>query len=143
VSSEIVVIVIENGEVRKIEKKSGELEDVVKDIARKELEEWDVTSSDFVVLRDSYSLTLPLPLTKEQYEKLHKYGIKRRGNVAEVDLPIFEISREISFEGEEGPSAGRVIVVAPYVNDDVTRDIANQVTEALKGVEESSQDVEE
>ncbi len=152
--SESIIIYVENNNVSKKETAKGDTASVVKDLAKKLIEEWDPpNASDFIVLKDQYPpIKLPLPpLSKELMDKLSRFDIKRVGNEAEASLPVYEITYSNKWE-EETFKAERLIVISPFINDEVTTQITDAVINALNeegegeeqegGEEDDEEDIE-
>ncbi|WP_188596757.1 DUF2286 domain-containing protein [Thermocladium modestius] len=148
--SESIIIYVENNNVSKKETAKGDTASVVKDLAKKLIEEWDPNASDFIVLKDQYPIKLPLPLSKELMDKLSRFDIKRVGNEAEASLPVYEITYSNKWE-EETFKAERLIVISPFINDEVTTQITDAVINALneegegeeqEGEEDDEEDIE-
>ncbi len=137
--SESVIIYVENNNIAKKEVLKGGVSTVVKDLAKKLIEEWDPNASDFIVLKDQYPVKLALPLSKELMDKLSSFDIKRVGNEAEASLPVYEITYSNKWE-EETFKAERLIVISPFINDEVTTQITDAVINALN--EDAEEDVE-
>ncbi|MEM0468133.1 MAG: DUF2286 domain-containing protein, partial [Pyrobaculum sp.] len=94
------------------------------------LKSWDPTSSDFIILRDFYSVSYPAPLSKDLYEKLKKYSPKRIEDRVEVTLPVFEIVHGAEWAGES-LQVGDATVVFPYINDITTEEVLKGVAQSL------------
>ncbi|MGC8596366.1 MAG: DUF2286 domain-containing protein [Thermocladium sp.] len=137
--SESVIIYVENNNIAKKEVLKGGVSTVVKDLAKKLIEEWDPNASDFIVLKDQYPVKLALPLSKELMDKLSSFDIKRVGNEAEASLPVYEITYSNKWE-EETFKAERLIVISPFINDEVTTQITDAVINALN--EDAEEDAE-
>jgi len=86
-----VVAKVSKSSVVKREVVNKDVMEAVKDVAVELIKSWDPSSSDFIILRDYYSVSYPAPLTRELLEKIRRYSPKRVENRVEVALPIFEI----------------------------------------------------
>lgn len=139
--SESVIIYVENNNIAKKEVLKGDVSTVVKDLAKKLIEEWDPNASDFIILKDQYPVKLPLPLSKELMDKLSSFDIKRVGNEAETSLPVYEITYSNKWE-EETFKAERLIVISPLINDEITTQITDAVINALNEESEESEELE-
>ncbi|KUO91665.1 MAG: DUF2286 domain-containing protein [Thermocladium sp.] len=139
--SESVIIYVENNNIAKKEVLKGDVSTVVKDLAKKLIEEWDPNASDFIILKDQYPVKLPLPLSKELMDKLSSFDIKRVGNEAEASLPVYEITYSNKWE-EETFKAERLIVISPLINDEITTQITDAVINALNEESEESEELE-
>ncbi|NPB00291.1 MAG: DUF2286 domain-containing protein [Crenarchaeota archaeon] len=130
VREECVIVYIEGNKITKTEKVKGGLIQVVKEYAKKLIDQWDAETSDFIILRDNYTVTLKIPLKPEIADIAKKYGAKRVGDHAEITIPVYEISS--SNRWIEGSfQADNFIVIFPYLTDEVTDQIANAVIRSL------------
>ncbi len=75
--SENVVIYVENENIANKEIVKSSLIDTVKNYVKKLLDQWNPDESDFIVLKVSQTVSLDLPLSKELYRRVEKYGVKR------------------------------------------------------------------
>ncbi|MEM1518997.1 MAG: DUF2286 domain-containing protein [Pyrobaculum sp.] len=130
-----VVAKISKNTIVKKEVVSRDVVEVVKDVAIELLKSWDPTSSDFIILRDFYSVSYPAPLSKDLYEKLKKYSPKRIEDRVEVTLPVFEIVHGAEWAGES-LQVGDATVVFPYINDITTEEVLKGVAQSLAASEE-------
>ncbi len=73
---ENVVIYIENENIANKEIVKSSLTDTVKNYVKKLLDKWNPEESDFIVLKVPQTVSLDLPLSKELYRKVEKYGVK-------------------------------------------------------------------
>ncbi|MCD6509337.1 MAG: DUF2286 domain-containing protein [Thermoprotei archaeon] len=129
---ETVAIFINNGDVEKIERVEQPLETAIKLYVLRALNMWDANNSDFVVLKDQYTVSLKLPLEMSLLNRLSKYGLRRVGGYAECDVPLYEISYEISWR-EDGFTTNKLIVITPYINDEVLKCIVEEAKKIAKG----------
>lgn len=65
-----VVAKISKNTIVKKEVVSRDVVEVVKDVAIELLKSWDPTSSDFIILRDFYSVSYPAPCRKTYMKNL-------------------------------------------------------------------------
>ena len=130
VREECVIVYIEGNKIAKTERVKGDLIQVVKECAKKLIDQWDAENSDFIILRDNYTVTLKIPLKPEIADIAKKYGARRVGDHAEVTIPVYEISS--SNRWIEGSfQADNFIVIFPYLSDEVTDQIASAVIKSL------------
>ncbi len=127
---ECVIVYIEGNKISKTERVKGDLVQIVKTYAKKLIDEWDAEVSDFIILRDSYTVTLKIPLKPEVADIAKKYGARRVGNQAEVTIPVYEISCSNRWV-EDSFQADNFIIIFPYISDEVTEQIANAVIRSL------------
>lgn len=130
-----VVATISKNAVVKKEIVDKDVYQVVKEVALSLLKDWDPTSSDFIVLRDFYSVSYPAPLTKELLEKVRKYSPKRVENRVDVTLPLFQIVYGAQWSGES-LQVGDAVVIFPYIDEKTTEEVLNGVFQSLSTAEE-------
>jgi hypothetical protein len=130
-----VVAKVSKSSVVKREVVNKDVMEAVKDVAVELIKSWDPSSSDFIILRDYYSVSYPAPLTRELLEKIRKYSPKRVENRVEVALPIFEIVHGAQWAGES-LQVGDATVVFPYIDDATTEEILRGVVQSLSAPEE-------
>ncbi|ABL87993.1 conserved hypothetical protein [Pyrobaculum islandicum DSM 4184] len=130
-----VVAKISKNSVVSKEVVNKDVTEAVKEIAVELLKSWNPTSSDFIILRDFYSVSYPAPLAKELLEKVRKYSPKRIEDRVEVTLPIYEIFYEARWAGES-LQVDNATVVFPYIDDVTTEEVLKGVLTGLSGVEE-------
>ncbi len=128
--SENVVVYIENENIANKEIVKSSLTDTVKNYVKKLLDKWNPEESDFIVLKVPQTVSLDLPLSKELYKRVEKYGVKRVGNKAEVEIPTYEIIYSNRWMGED-MEADRFVVIMPYINDDVINQVVNNILSSL------------
>lgn len=131
-----VIAVISKNEVIKKEVAEKEVVDVVKEIAIELIKSWNPLASDFIVLRDFYSISYPAPLSRELLEKIKKFSPKRVENKIEVSLPIYEIVYDAQWAGG-GLQIGDATVIFPYIDEKTTEEILRGIIENLTAAEKS------
>jgi len=141
---ENIAIYIENESIANKEIVKSNLTDAVKNYVKKLLDKWNPDESDFIVLKVPQTISLNLPLSKELYKKVEKFGVKRVGNKAEVEIPTYEIIYSNRWMGED-MEADRFVVIMPYINDDVINQVVNNILSSLapEGEEEGEEFLEE
>ncbi len=139
----MLVIRSEKGRIVESDVVEGSLTDVVKDAARKALEEWDPEVSDFVVLKDLKEIELELPIDPKLFDLLREYGgLVRKGNVALAKLPVYTISFDNRMITEDSYVENKIYLVTLYINDDLKTQMeveASSITsekEVPEGIEE-------
>ncbi|MCC6032184.1 MAG: DUF2286 domain-containing protein [Pyrobaculum sp.] len=130
----VVASVSKNSVVKK-EVMNKDVMEAVKEVAIDLLKSWDPASSDFIILRDFYSVSYPAPLTRELLEKIKKYSPKRVENRIEVTLPVFEIVYGAQWTGES-LQVGDATVVFPYIDDATTEEVLRGIIQNLAASEE-------
>jgi len=140
VALKILIIRSEDGEVKEQRIIEGTLDKSLKDTVIKALELWNPQKSDLVVVKHKHEVNVNLPITKEQYELYSQFNLKRFGDRAVFELPIYIISFENEWV-EDQIRDSKVFVVAPYV-DEAT---SSKVLELAKNItsEEAEEEIEE
>jgi hypothetical protein len=133
----VVASVSKNSVVKK-EVTNKDVMEAVKEVAIDLLKSWDPASSDFIILRDFYSVSYPAPLTRELLEKIKKYSPKRVENRIEVTLPVFEIVYGAQWTGES-LQVGDATVVFPYIDDATTEEVLRGIIQNLAASEEGEE----
>ncbi len=133
----VVASVSKNSVVKK-EVMNKDVMETVKEVAIDLLKSWDPASSDFIILRDFYSVSYPAPLSRELLEKIKKYSPKRVENRIEVTLPVFEIVYGAQWTGES-LQVGDATVVFPYIDDATTEEVLRGIIQNLAASEEGEE----
>jgi hypothetical protein len=133
----VVANVSKNSVVKK-EVMNKDVMETVKEVAIDLLKSWDPASSDFIILRDFYSVSYPAPLSRELLEKIKKYSPKRVENRIEVTLPVFEIVYGAQWTGES-LQVGDATVVFPYIDDATTEEVLRGIIQNLAASEEGEE----
>jgi hypothetical protein len=133
----VVASVSKNSVVKK-EVMYKDVMETVKEVAIDLLKSWDPASSDFIILRDFYSVSYPAPLSRELLEKIKKYSPKRVENRIEVTLPVFEIVYGAQWTGES-LQVGDATVVFPYIDDATTEEVLRGIIQNLAASEEGEE----
>ncbi|MCS7365785.1 MAG: DUF2286 domain-containing protein [archaeon GB-1867-035] len=124
-----LIIKSKEGEAEVLEKIKGEFNEAVKEAAKKALELWDLTKSDFIIIKDKYPVEVKLPITPQEYEEYSKYNIRRSGpNIASFDLPIYVISYNNEWIGNDYRDY-EVFIIAPYVNEKIISELVKWAAE--------------
>lgn len=138
--NKVMMIYSERGAIKKVEELDanfGKLNDI-KNIIKNFVDVWNPQESDFVVLADSLKISLLLPLSSNQLRAYSNFNIRREGNVATIEVPVYVVSyggREVKNEYFEE----KVIVIAPYIDDKVKNEIMKLSEELTKHEEENIQ----
>jgi hypothetical protein len=133
----VVASVSKNSVVKK-EVMNKDVMEAVKEVAIDLLKSWDPASSDFIILRDFYSVSYPAPLSRELLEKIKKYSPKRVENRIEVTLPVFEIVYGAQWTGES-LQVGDATVVFPYIDDATTEEVLRGIIQNFAASEEGEE----
>ncbi len=138
-SEECIIVHIEKNKVSKKEIVKGNLISVVKEYAKKLIDEWDPETSDFIILRDNYTVTYKVPLKRDIADKVRRYGARRVGDKVEVLVPVFEITS--SNRWVEGTfQADNFIVIMPYIDDEATNQVIDSIIRSLSSEEVESEE---
>ena len=126
----LIVLYSEDGEITKKEMVEGDLQSELRNKVVEVLKEWKPLRSDLIVMKEKHRITLNLPLSKELYDTLSKFGLRKvSSNEVEAAVPVFVISYDNVWVGDNVRDM-RVVVIAPYVNEEFTK----EVEELAKGV---------
>lgn len=139
----ILIIRAEEGDIKDKQFIEGELEQVLKEVVVKALNLWNPQHSDLVVVKHKHEVGLPLPLKKEQYDMYARFNLRRIGDKAVFEIPIYVVSYENEWV-EDSIRDSKVFVVAPYVDEATTSNIielAKSITSAEE--EEVEEELEE
>ncbi len=128
--SENVIIYVENESIVNKEIVKSSLTETVKDHVKRLLDKWNPDESDFIVLKVPQTISLDLPLNKELYKRVEKFGVKRVGNKAEVEIPTYEIIYSNRWMGED-METDRFVVIMPYINDGAINQVVNNILASL------------
>jgi len=122
-STKIIIIEADRGSIKHRELREGNLEEVVKEVTVEVLNLWDPTKSDLIVMRHEHDIEVPLPLTKDQYERYLKYNLRRVSQEkAKFTIPLYIISYDNEWIGEDVVD-NKVRVVAPYIDDITVKEL--------------------
>ncbi len=122
-TDKVLVIRAEDGRIIQSIIEEGKIEDIVKNYARRALNEWEPIYSDFVVLRDKYEVRLKLPISPEQFEKFSKYGLERTPDgYAVFSITIYTISFD-NFWVEGSYQDRKMYLIAPYVDENIKKEL--------------------
>lgn len=118
-----LVLSVESGNIVSSKIVEDELEEVVKKIIVEVLPKWSPKTSDLIAMKYEHEITLRLPLSKELYETLSKYGLSRKSSSEVIArLPVYVISYENRWVGEDLIDE-KVYVISPYINDEIKNDV--------------------
>lgn len=121
--TKVFIVEADKGVIKYREIKEGNVEELVKQTILEILDKWDPAKSDLIVMRHEHIIEVPLPLTKEQYEKYSKLGLRRVSqNKARFAVPVYIISYDNEWIGEDVID-NIVRIVTPYVDELVSKEI--------------------
>jgi len=119
----------------------SEITQAVRKIVADAVSLWAIETSDFIVIRDLYPVSVKLPISKEQYDLYSKYDMSRTTNGSVMfNVPVYVISFDNEWQ-EDDYVDREVIVVAPVVDEKVEEIITELAIEATKPKE--AEDAEE
>ena len=139
----VLILRAEYGEVKEKNVIEGEVSAILKDVVKKALELWDPKKSDLIVVRHSHEMQVRLPISKEQYLLYSKFNLRRQGDKAVFEIPLYVVSFENQWMGEELIDS-RVFIVAPYI-DNYTEQELERLAQSItlgKEKEENSEEIE-
>ncbi|MEB2793660.1 MAG: DUF2286 domain-containing protein [Caldisphaeraceae archaeon] len=126
----LIVIRSEKGNISYSDIVEGELSQTVKRISEEVIKEWDPELSDFIVLKDTREVDLPLPLKPELVDMLRRIGsLGRKSTKAVVKFPIYTISFENMMIDEDKYIENKIYLIAPYINDDIKAELESEAME--------------
>lgn len=134
----VIIIRSEEGEIKDRQLADGELEQILKDVVIKALSFWDPQRSDLVVVKHKHEVSIPLPITKEQYNLYSRFNLRRLGDKAVFEIPVYVVSFENEWI-EDSIRDSKVFVVAPYIDEA----IANNILELAKNITSTEEEEEE
>jgi hypothetical protein len=115
----IAVIRAEYGRVVESFVFEGELEDIVKDVARHAMEEWNPGSSDFFVIKEVHALTVTGSPESEVIEELERRGmVAREEGSLKVLATIYYITFDTELGEDENYIDRKMYVIAPLISPD-------------------------
>lgn len=129
------------GRAEVLEKMEKEFDEAVKEAAKKALNLWNLTKSDFIIIKDKYPVEVKLPITPKEYEIYSKYNIRKSGsNVASFELPIYVISYNNEWVGNDYRDY-EVFVVVPFINDKITDELVKWAEEITSTENRNNQSI--
>jgi hypothetical protein len=137
----LAVMRAELGEIKEKTLVDGDFNKVLKDIVIKALELWDPQKSDLIIMRHKQEINVKLPISKEQYELYSQYNLRRKGDYAAFEIPVYLIS----FENEwidDSIFDSKVFVVAPYI-DDYCMEKVEELARSITTLEKEEESIEE
>lgn len=140
----VTVIRAEYGKIVESDVVEGDLYQIAKEEARRALDEWKPESSDFVVARDYREIEIKLPMPPELYDMLRDIGagISKVGDKALTSIPIILISYDSEMISEEEYQENKIILIAPYLGEQVKLDLENEAA-SITAPSEKPQGIEE
>lgn len=122
-NSRVLVLNVEYGKITDSKILDMELEEVVKNILMEILPKWSPKTSDLIAMKHEHEVIFKLPLSKELYGLLSKYGLSRK-SASEVSarIPVYVVSYENRWVDDDLID-DKVYIIAPYINEEVRKEI--------------------
>jgi len=122
-SNKVLVLNVEYGKITDSKILDMELEEVVKNILMEILPKWSPKTSDLIAMKHEHEVIFKLPLSKELYGLLSKYGLSRK-SASEVSarIPVYVVSYENRWVDDDLID-DKVYIIAPYINEEVRKEI--------------------
>jgi len=118
----IIVLKSENGKITSENIVEGKFSDVLKEIATMALKEWNETTSDFVIMKDTQDVKIPKPLKPEVYETIKNFLVGRDEKFAHARIPLYIISFENEWNDDNFVDK-KVYVVSYYLNEENKKEL--------------------
>ena len=137
----IVVVKSVEGKIEDSRIVEGELTNIVKEIARKTLEEWDPERSDFTIIKARYELCYKLPISPDLYDIIDELNLEkfREGNNLIVVVPVYTISFNNEWL-EDKYHDKAIYVVTYYIDEKEKKRIEEYAAETTKAPKEFQQE---
>lgn len=136
--AKVLIVEADRGVIKHKEVKEGNMEEIVKHTIVELLNKWNPRKSDLIVMRHEHVIEVSLPLTKEQYEKYSKLGLRRISqDRAQFSIPIYIISYDNEWIGEDVRD-NIVRIVALYIDELVSKEIEELAISTTTPSEEKS-----
>jgi len=137
VSNKVVIINVERGSIKSSKLVEDSIENAVKNVIIDVLPQWSPKNSDLIVIKHEHIVTLRLPISKDIYDEIIKYGFERRSS-SEIDikLPVYVVSYDNSWVDEDVID-NKVFVIAPYISEEVKKQIEELAIEVTTTHNES------
>lgn len=134
----ILILRSELGEIKERSIVEGELNSVLKDVVIKALNIWEPQKSDLIVMKHKHEINIKLPIKKEQYDLYSQLNLRRKGDVATIEVLVYLVSFENQWI-DNNIVDSKVFIVAPYIDEF----ISEKIEELAKGITSPEQREEE
>jgi hypothetical protein len=142
-SSKVLVLSIEYGKIVDSKILDKDLEEVVKNVLMEILPKWSPKTSDLIAMKHEHEVVFKLPLSKELYGLLSKYGLSRKSaSEVSVRIPVYVVSYENRWVDDDLID-DKVYIIAPYINEEVKKEIELLATDLISKSEEAEEFSEE
>jgi hypothetical protein len=141
VKAKVIIIRADEGKVTEKKIVEGDIDQIIKDVTRKAVEEWQPSLSDLTALHTKLELRYRKPLPPEVADAIFNLNLEYslEGNDVIVNLPVIVVSFDNRWIDESKYEERRIYVVAPYVDEESTKQLeeyAKDVTSAPKNIME-------
>jgi len=99
--------------------KQGDLLETLKQEVAATLKEWNPRESDLMVFSTQNEAQVSAPIDKQMLELLKPFSPSRQGDKVVFNLPIYVISYKIEHLSEKEFRDRAVVIVAPYINEEL------------------------
>uniref|UniRef100_A0A7C5TKD7 DUF2286 domain-containing protein n=1 Tax=Ignisphaera aggregans TaxID=334771 RepID=A0A7C5TKD7_9CREN len=137
----LLIIRAENGEIKDKQVTEGEFNAVLKNVVIKALELWDPSKSDLITVKHKQEIMVKLPITREQYEIYAQFNLRRKGDSAFFEIPVYLISFENQWI-DDNIMDSKVFIVSPYIDEYVSEKIV-ELAKNITSQEEVEEEIEE
>jgi len=141
----ILILRAEYGEIKEKMISEGDFNKILKEVIIRTLDLWDPNKSDLIVVRHSQEITIKLPIKKEQYDLYSQFNLRRKGDYASFDVPLYLVSFENQWI-DNNIIDSKVFVVSPYIDDYVSErieELAINITSPESEKEGEEEELEE
>ncbi|MEM0341014.1 MAG: DUF2286 domain-containing protein [Acidilobaceae archaeon] len=135
--TKVLVVRAEYGEIKESRLVDGNFIDVIKNVVRKAVEEWDPTKSDFIVLRDERVLEIKTSIDPSVLETLKEMNaVSESEDRVLVRLPVVTVSFENKMVSEEKYEEYKVYIVTLCIDEELKTSIEAEAAEITSPSEE-------
>lgn len=118
-----MILSVEGGNIVDSKVVEAGVEETVKKTLIEVLPKWEPKTSELIAMKYEHEVTLKLPLSKELYESLSKYGLSRKSSSEVIaKIPVYVISYENRWVGEDLID-DKVFVISPYINNEIRKEV--------------------
>jgi len=127
----VIIVNTNKGEVKEVKRvNADDIVELVRRLAMSALKRWDA-DSDFIIMKDTYTIILEIPLKEEEFSSLRNYNLRRKGSLAVADIPIYGISCKNRWT-DKGVEILELVLVAPSVSSRVDNELIEYAKEMTK-----------
>ncbi|MEM0121392.1 MAG: DUF2286 domain-containing protein [Thermoprotei archaeon] len=114
-----LVIHCKDGKIVNESVRQKDIVDAIKEELINTVNEWNPKDSDLMVFSTQNEAQVSAPLTKQTLELLKPFSPTRQGDKVVFNLPIYVISYKIERLSENEFRDRAVVIVAPYINEEL------------------------